>query len=386
MNKKVVMGIIGLMGIFGLGLSSVYALTEVVSENHFSTGVVDIELEEFCLNEEGEETYWKNPVPVMPGDHVSKIPRIKNMGNDCYIRARIDFQDAPFNIENIYGMEENWISAKDGYFYFRDSVPTGKTADLFQGIIIPESLDETYADTSFSIRICAEAVQSRNFEPDYSAEYPWGEINIIDCRKEGTYDIWSMKGKEDRIFIIEYEGETEKLVTNEEDFFCNFPVMLPGDIYSDTLTLENTSDDHILLYFRTEAEDAPSLIDEMELKIVKQFNGETETVYEGSLRASELNEGILLGRIKNGEKAELFYELHMPETLDNDYTLLEDKCQWIFYTEKEKTANEKRVSTGDHNLKSIRALCLLSMMSVIGIFLWIRKEKVVKNERKTNNP
>ena len=52
MNKKVVMGIIGLMGIFGLGLSSVYALTEVVSENHFSTGVVDIELEEFCLNEE----------------------------------------------------------------------------------------------------------------------------------------------------------------------------------------------------------------------------------------------------------------------------------------------------------------------------------------------
>ena len=175
-------------------------------------------------------------------------------------------------------------------------------------------------------------------------------------------------------------------MTNEEDFFCNFPVMLPGDIYSDTLTLENTSDDHILLYFRTEAEDAPSLIDEMELKIVKQFNGETETVYEGSLRASELNEGILLGRIKNGEKAELFYELHMPETLDNDYTLLEDKCQWIFYTEKEKTANEKRVSTGDHNLKSIRALCLLSMMSVIGTFLWIRKEKVVKNERKTNNP
>ena len=57
MNKKVFMGIIGLMGIFGLGLSSVYALTEVVSENHFSTGVVDIELEEFCLNEEGEETH-----------------------------------------------------------------------------------------------------------------------------------------------------------------------------------------------------------------------------------------------------------------------------------------------------------------------------------------
>ena len=54
--------------------------------------------------------------------------------------------------------------------------------------------------------------------------------------------------------------------------------------------------------------------------------------------------------------------------------------------EKEKTANEKRVSTGDHNLKGIRALCLLSMMSVIGTFLWIRKEKVVKNERKTKNP
>lgn len=385
MNKKVFMGIIGLMGIFGLGLTSVYALTEVVAENHFSTGVVDIELEEFCLNEEGEETSWKNPVPVMPGDHVSKIPRIKNWGNDCYIRARIDFQDAPVNIENIYGMEENWIRAKDGYFYLRDSVPTGKTADLFQGIIIPESLDDTYADTSFSIRICAEAVQSRNFEPDYSAECPWGETKIIDCKKEGTYDIWSFKGREDRMFIIEYEGETEKLVINEEDFFCNFPVMLPGDTYSDTVTLENSSDDNILLYFRTEAGDDRSLIDEMELKIEKQFNGETETVYEGRLRTSELNEGILLGTIKKEEKGELFYELHMPEALDNDYTLLEDKCQWIFYTEKVKTANEKTVSTGDHDLNGIKVLCLLSMMGAVVTFLWIRKVKVVKDEYKTNN-
>lgn len=385
MNKKIFMGIIGLMGIISFGLTSVYALTEVVTENHFSTGVVDIELEEFYLNGDGQEVPWENPVLVMPGDHVSKIPRIKNWGNDCYIRARIDFGDAPVNMDNTYGMEDNWIKAGDGCFYFRDMVPSGKSVDLFQGIVIPESLDETYADTSFSIRICVEAVQSRNFEPDYTKECPWGETKIIDCKKEGTYDIQSFKKADDRFFIIQYEGEAEQLVTNADDFFSNFPVMLPGDNYSDTLILENLSDDDISLYFRTEADEAESLIDKMELKIEKQFNGETETVYEGSLRASELKEGILLGTIKKEEKGVFSYDLHMPETLDNGYTLLEDKCQWIFYTEKERCADKKTVSTGDYDLTGIKGICLLSMIAAIGTFLWMRKVKVVKDGRKTNS-
>ena len=40
----------------------------------------------------------------MPGDDISKIPRITNDGNDCYVRAKLEFSGTDVDLEKeLYG-------------------------------------------------------------------------------------------------------------------------------------------------------------------------------------------------------------------------------------------------------------------------------------------
>ena len=99
MKKKYMMAACACMSCILLGSGTyVYARPETSVTNHFSTGVVDINLDEYELTANGGEEPFRdytgkkgeNPL-IMPGDDISKIPRITNDGNDCYVRAsRVD--------------------------------------------------------------------------------------------------------------------------------------------------------------------------------------------------------------------------------------------------------------------------------------------------------
>ena len=337
--------------LLGLGLmlsavgTSIYAYSEISVENTFTTGIVDIELEEFTL-ENGKEVEWSDAYQnILPGQSISKIPRITNYGNDCYIRADICFVDTSLTEETLFGMPSEWKLAADGFYYYTKILSTDEEIDLFQGFTVPDDLSEDAQESEFRIQICVEAVQSDNFKPDFELYDPWQNIEIQQCMKEGMYDISAFKQSDQLSFEIKYVGETEKLYVNTNDFFSNFPVLLPGHVYEDTLEFVNQSDDEVNLYFRSSAPDGTELLDKVMLKISKAFNGMESVIYDDTIRSSDLSENVLLATIKAGESGRLNYEIYVPETLDNTYTIMEDSVVWIFSTTP--ISDAEVISTGD---------------------------------------
>ena len=55
--------------------TEIYAKTSVDVTNHFETGIVDIGIKEY-REVNGKEELWEDNLTVLPGDRVSKIPRI----------------------------------------------------------------------------------------------------------------------------------------------------------------------------------------------------------------------------------------------------------------------------------------------------------------------
>ena len=96
-----------------LGLTGIYALPKVYVLYQANTGKVDICLKEYML-EEGKEVPWKNGKDVLPGGFVSKIPRIRNDGVECYVRATVSFSsqkesEKPLSLENLEGISSDWV-------------------------------------------------------------------------------------------------------------------------------------------------------------------------------------------------------------------------------------------------------------------------------------
>ena len=204
--------------------TSIYAYSEVKIENEFTTGIVDVELEEYTLKD-GKLCLWEDPHHyVLPGESISKIPRIYNFGNDCYIRADIQFINTPITELSLYGMSENWILAPDGYYYYKEIVPSGDFVNLFEGFVVPANLDENTQETEFNIHVFVEAVQSENFTPNFEMYDPWGFIEIQECKKEGMYDVALFKQANHLDFEINYIEDTQKLISNYQDFFANFDI------------------------------------------------------------------------------------------------------------------------------------------------------------------
>ena len=193
--------------------TAVYAMPEASVENNFETGIVDISLHEYMLNESGEETEWVDPEAVLPGMQISKIPRITNEGNSCYVRVKLEFEGTEaVDEEDLYGMDVNWTRAEDGYYYYKNILDESDSVDVFQGIRIPEDLSqEEMQGQIFSLNIDADAIQAANFTPDFDAVEPWGEVEILESTAEEGYDITAFKQGSNLSLEIEYQGQTRMI-------------------------------------------------------------------------------------------------------------------------------------------------------------------------------
>ena len=346
------------LGMLMLGLSAVlmcggaaYAMTSIDVTNHFETGIVDINLKEYQKNGSTEEIWKDNPL-IMPGDEVSKIPRIHNDGNDCYVRTKITFRGTQeVNEEDLFGISDTWIKADDGYYYYTKILPHGEEIDFFQGIKIPEDLSKKEEGKKLYVDIQADAIQSRNFKPRFDTATPWGDVEILKCEKEGRYNINSLKQSDTKLFQISYQGDSKKLIKNNEDFFANFPYMMPGDSYSDSVDLKNNGEETIKLYFQSENLDDSELLEKILLKITTTIQGEEKVLYDGNLKATDLSKSIVLGEMPKESTGKFTFEIKVPPELNNKYTIQNSCVKWIFSTEpiqkEEKDTITKSVKTGD---------------------------------------
>lgn len=178
-----------ILGISLLLVGNVYAkhfsITEVI--NNLFMDTVDISLEEYMELENGELVLFKPAEILIPGDTISYVSQINNLGVDCYIRLKVSFSNLykdgienneldPLDMTHIKNIDESQWVYRNGYLYYVDVLKEGETVLLPQKINTPVEWNNSYAKHQFDVDITAEAIQSKNFEVDITSENPWGSI------------------------------------------------------------------------------------------------------------------------------------------------------------------------------------------------------------------
>ena len=193
---------------------------------------------------------------------------------------------------------------------------------------------------------------------------------------------------------VTYEGGAEKFVFlpgseySETDLFENFKGVMPGDVITQEITVQNnyTKAEKVKIYLRAVVHDEQGnpLSEEVarteDLVSMQDFLSQlTMTVKQGdkvlfSASPDELDglkENVLLGTFPGRSKTILTVELSVPFELGNEYANRVGEVDWIF-TAEEVT---KTVQTGDDSdLILWAALMTLSLVTAAGVILTLNRK------------
>lgn len=350
-------------------ISGVYALNKEINttESGISTGAVDIEINEYNSVQPFDED-GKN---VMPGDEIVLIPRVNNLGVDCYLRTKIEYiiDGNEFSvIDYIDGNYSSWT--KKGDYYYYDSVFSKKSQiDLFNKVTIP-SLPSEYNGKNVVVHIVVDAVQAKNFNGN------WDEVEI---RKsiDKSYDV-DYEGESSII----YEDETNKHITFDSSFFNKLGNMLPGDSVSENIVLLNKSHSDNEYYLSIDYDDLTTeelaLLQKIKLLIKKQNGNVLVNSNLGS--KNQYNLGIY----KIGEGENLKIEIFIPVDVNNDFSKICTKIKWKFSYKNLSDDSEDEVVpnpiTGDFGIDlSIIVFVFSTIGLIVDMILW--KKENQKNEK-----
>lgn len=358
--------------------TTLYAVQQTSITNNFTTGIVDIGIKKLMMHER-ERVSYEAPEDILPGEKISMIPVIENYGNSCYVRAEITFTAPGMEEEleaSIYGISEDWIKAKDGFYYYKNILKRTDKTDICAGIAIPVNMPQEFKGEQIEWNISVDAIQSQNFEPDFTKDSPWGLVEILTAKENaGGVDIYTEAAKTS--FTIEYQGKSKEMIVNANDFFINFPTLMPGDTFSDYVVLKNSTGKTATMYFRSEIEHESPLLDKILLKITKVSGGKESVIYEGTIRAEGLKNNVLLDNIEAGSSTEMHFMITVPESLNNEFSVLTGDVKWIFSTDQISS-----VKTGDLYQTEMYLILASAMFAFLALLIYKKEnsdEKVGEN-------
>ena len=304
--------------------------------SHLETGGVKIGIE--TLNyKEGTFTKLPQEVIVDCDKPVSYVPRITNHGATCYLRIRFVAKAGTEELEltdHLQDIQDGWLS-KGEYLYYQKPVGYGKSVDVCQSFQLPEEWD-FYQDKVLQIQAEADALQAKNFIPDFTSETPWGDLVVTASRIEADNrleavepvgdDLQEMEGNPCSVVADREKG----LVMEQGDFFSHV-MFLPGDSRRESLQLSNQETRRIQILLKAEWEKSPFL-DRIQLKI---DNG--DGFYDGILTGAQLRDYRLLATLDPGETKTVDVTLSFPESADNPYQQSSDDIRWFFAIKEESS-------------------------------------------------
>lgn len=376
-----------LPGIYAYFSSSVSVI------NHLSLGDVDISLEEYEMSH-GKRVVYKDDKLILPGDTISKIPSITNLASPCYVRVKpqfdahppdtVDNHDTDFTLteNNLGGISDEWVKQGEYYYYTR-VLEENSHVDFFHEVSFPDYWTESYSQGKLSILLTAEAIQAKNFRPDFTVPDPWFNQEIEVCVHDESLRarLSPVSDSDYNPMSVVLSGSSKELLAIPDDFFLNLGTAMPGDTLSDSATLSNTSDSPVDLYFFTglsSGTDSQALRLMGEIKLSITVDG--QSVYQGDLEASTLNKGICLGSCNPGEDRVFHFELLLPSTWKNSYALTKTQVKWTFEVRQDtRTIPQKPVQTGDFT-------CLLLLISLIlvssgGMIILLKAKRRLRKRR-----
>lgn len=331
------------------------AVTSVINE--LETGIIDISLKEYQLDESGREVVWEDKVDIMPGATISKIPKITNEAMDCWVRAKVKLSSKlqrvdSLSLEQIEGISDGWIKIGE-YFYYKKILKSKETVTLFQSIHIPTKWQGEHEQNEIKIIVQVDAVQAKHFTPNFSGDTPWSGLTVEKCIHENGYDVNTFREEKENSLAVHYEGDAKKLIAKPDDFFAQFGTLMPGDEQKGRVEIKNKGKKSVNIFFKTEGLEEAKLLENIELIIKNRASDSEEEriVYEGNLRSRELEEYLLLGCYEPSYEGEFIFIVRLPKELNNIYSLEKRKVKWYFMAEEMKepsistTATSKNTGT-----------------------------------------
>ena len=345
-------------------ISGVYSLGEEINdtESGLSTGAADIEIKEYNQN---NQPFDKDGTMVAPGDEIILIPRINNLGIECYLRAKIEYtinNEVFLVTDYIEGNYSSWTKNGD-YFYYDSIFPKNGSIDLFNKITIP-NLSSAYNGKRVIVHIVVETIQAKNFNGN------WEDVEIKKS-VDRSYDI-NYDGESSVI----YEDDTYSHITIDGDFFDKLGNMLPGDSVSETINLLNRSDLKCRYYLTINHDGLNiselALLKKMRLQV---FNQSGEIIVDSNLEEQNKHD---LGIYSPGEGDIYRIEVSLPSDIDNDFSKLFAKITWRFSYDVINNHIEPVPKTGDNIDISITVFLMSTLGFLVVLFLW--KKETEKNK------
>ena len=251
------------------------------------------------------------------------------------------------------------------YYYLKEPVGTGVTTPFTESITFPSDWDSSMTNTKMGVVFTAEAIQEKNFMPDFDSDDPWhgAVIEAFDS------DDYQFKSEGDGQFSIVYKGGSEGLVRLGDDFFANWGDLMPGDELDGTAEITNRMNLPVKIFFKTESDGDAELFKLIKITIKNGSN----TVYDGPL-SGNVSPAVLLKEYKPGESTKLSYHLSVPAEIDNAHALSEFKVVWTFSAEEVHPDKIiEIIKTGERGLLIL--FCILAAIICITGRALIRKER-----------
>lgn len=181
---------IALLAVVAIALSLVaygtvaYFSATGTAHNVLTMGNIKIALADMTtVTEDNEQTevdfntVYPKGMLVMPATKASKIVYVTNTGdNPCYVRVAVDKKVVSANSEaelNTDGVLINfnttdWVLGKDEgaeyWYYTKKLEPAESTTKLFTEVEFDKEIGNDYMNTTFTVSVSAQAVQSDNNE------------------------------------------------------------------------------------------------------------------------------------------------------------------------------------------------------------------------------
>ena len=363
----------------GLFLTCILSMSAVVPvyaasdsdtvENHGSIGAVDISI---------DHHFTDDTVMILPNSTVDITSGVYNKAKSAWIRAKIDYpfvggenatddMDLPGDVLVDFA-EGNWKKIGEWYYY-TEPVDSETEIPFTKSITFPADWDNKYVDSNFDMNFTAQAVQSKNFTPDFNSEDPWHGVVI----ESFDADSYNFKTAGSETFKVDYKGGAEGLVHTGEDFFSNWEDQMPGDTVTDTAEIANGMNLPVKMYFSAASDGDTELLDKLHLKIT---NGDS-VVFDDVL--SKTLDKTLLKEYAAGESTEFKYELSVPAELTNSSALKDFQSIWTFECEEipqEKPKPQKLVpDVKTSDMIQYGAAFVVSIVVVGGLIVISKKRK-----------
>lgn len=329
----------------------------------FNMGGVNIEVENYRAYD-GEEVLEKEEMTLDYYGSASFIPRITNKAESCYVRVKLTAQTDLQQIDimkNLYGIGEGWTLI-GGYLYYKQPVESKESIDVCRGFDVPAEWDYK-SSNSMKIKVAADAVQSKNFTPDFSSDNPWGDVTVSESKVKDDYIVNTVRKSQGSGNIrVVCENKPEGVTINTDGFFSDV-IFMPGDEYEDILRISNNTAEKATVLFK-ESYEKSKLLDAIQLSI---NNG--SIFYDGPLTDESLKGYRAIAVLDPWESVAVNMKVKVPESVDNEQQLKEEIVTWYFAIEQEQ---DNVVKTGDDiSLWLLAALCFAG--GAAAVVIWKRK-------------